>query len=148
MFQTPEPVMRTVIIMFCSLFFFVQLFWLLSVINLLSCSILAGKVAIEVSEAVSQFSLLRKGTPGEHWVIQTFILTPVVWSHLQVLHSCPLSFSLYILKALLLYGDTRLGDHQGRFNHFIVGFIVWSHDTHVFWKTENMRHASNLILLY
>lgn len=92
MFQAPEPVMRTAIIMFrslllCSYADFCQL-----VANHFGVQKpTAGKLVIEASEAASVVPL-PKSTPGEHCAMQTSIPPPAVWSHLQVLHSCPLSF--------------------------------------------------------
>lgn len=124
-------------------------FWLLSVINLSGLQQpTAGKVAIEVSQAVSQFSLLQKvplESTESHKLASWCQMSGPLNARFSFL---PSELSVYILKAFLLYGHTRLGSHQGRFNHFIDSFIVWCHDTHVFWKNEKMKDASNLIFLY
>lgn len=58
---------------------FVHLFWLLSVINIFGLQQPAsGKVAIEVSEAVSQFSLIQKVPLGS-----TESHKPLSWHHLS-----------------------------------------------------------------
>lgn len=75
MFQAPEPIMKTTIIMVCSYADFRQS---LAKWGLWGCQ--------------SVFPLLNH-TPGKHWVTQTSIPLPAVWDHLPVLHFCPLSFN-------------------------------------------------------
>lgn len=146
MFQTPEPVMGTVIIMLCSLFC-APVLTSVSHQSLWATATYCWKGGNWGLSGCQSVLPLAKGTPGEHWVTQTCILMPDVWTHLQGFHSCPLNFQCTYLKHSCSMVTQGLG-HQGRFNHFIDNFIVWCHDTHVFWKNEKMRDASNLIFLY